>query len=240
MKITSLIISTLCLLCTYAVDLGAQGGYHFGIKAGPTLANQTWNEGERRMLFAYHGNVFVESRDPNDRGSLYAQLGMHTRGSSIRLLTLGSSVDNGYKFQNISLQVGAKKNVSSSLNFQPYYFAGIRGEYNVSNNLLDIIERYCTGNTQIVCNFPDPVFINKITYGITIGGGLILSESEFFSPTIEFSFSPDMSYQYQQPSLGNIPNPNGGTTTLGERQIRNVSFEVSLVLKFLREVIYTD
>jgi len=237
-----LAILLICGLGLATISLQGQGGFHFGIKAGPTLANQTWNQGERSGLFTYHGNLFVESRDPNDRGSLYAQLGLHNRGSSFGFTVIGGgNTQLGYEFQNVSLQAGIKKNVASSLNMQPYYFAGIRGEYQLSNNLREIIESRCTGSFLVNCAFfPDPVFINDFTYGITIGGGLYLSETKYFSPSLEFAFSPDLSFQYQQPSLGNIPDPQGGTQTIGERQIRNVSFEISLVIRFLREVIYEE
>lgn len=227
-----------------ATPLSAQGGFHFGLKAGPSLVNQTWNLGERRIATTYHTNLFIESRDPNDRGSLFAQIGMHNRGSSITINNFGfggGNIQSAYNYQNISLLVGAKKNVVSSLNFQPYYLVGIRGEYNLANNLEELIVRNCLNNSLITsCPYPDPVFINKFTYGITIGGGLELTNSEFFDTAVEFSFSPDLSYQVQRPELGNVTSPQPGNTTLRELQVRNISFEISIVLKFLREVVYTD
>jgi len=242
-------ILRLCLLVGIsflltATPLSAQGGFHFGLKAGPSLVNQTWNEGERRIATSYHTNLFIESRDPNDRGSLFAQIGMHNRGSSITINNFGfggGRIMSAYNYKNISLLVGAKKNVASSMNFQPYYLVGIRGEYNFSNNLEELITENCLNNPLIAsCPYPDPNFINNFTYGITIGGGLELTNSEFFDTAVEFSFSPDLSYQIQRPELPNIASPQPGNTTLRELQIRNLSFEISLVLKFLREVIYTD
>lgn len=217
-----------------------QGGFHFGVKAGPSLANQNWNEFERRMLFAFHGNVFVETRDENNRGALFAQLGMHTRGSSIRSGTIfgQSSIPSGYKFQNLSLMVGAKKQIETDMYARPYYLVGIRVEYTVANNLQRVIETVCTpaylalpGNNNN-CRLPDPIFINSLNYGISIGGGFEFQGGEFFTPMLEFTISPDVSFQYDRPELQNF-----GVT---QARVRNLTFEVSLVLRFLREVIYTD
>lgn len=236
MKIAGSIIVALVLYCLPTSAI-AQGGFHFGLKAGPTLASQSWNFGERRMAATYHANVFVESRDLNDKGSLFAQAGLHNRGSSITITTLGigGNLQSGYNFQNVSLLVGAKKNVSSDMRFQPYYMLGIRGEYNLSENLEELILQNCVNNRFLtVCPYPDPIYVNKITYGITIGGGFELSRSDFFTSALEFSFSPDLSYQLQRPQV------TVGGVDQSQLQVRNVSLEISLVLKFLREVIYEE
>jgi len=201
----------------------AQGGFHFGLKAGPTLATQVWNFGERRMTPTYHANVFIESRDPNDRGSLFAQVGLHNRGSSLTINNTGFGTNRaGYNFKNISLLVAAKKKVASSMNAQPYYLVGIRGEYNIADNLQELIVRDCAIfiNNNVQCPYPDPLNLNAITYGITIGGGI--------------AFSPDLSYQLQRPEI------QSGSTNLSQLEVRNVSLEISLVVRFLREVIYTE
>jgi len=235
------ILATSALFLTLSTLAVSQDGYHFGIKAGPTFGTQTWNEAERNFLLDYHASVFVESRDLEDKGSLYAMLGYHARGSSLRFQNFfnGSNQSAGYIFKNLALQVGARKPFLAALNVDPYYFVGIRGEYQLDNNLDDIIMRFCQAG-QFVCPFPDPFFVNKFTAGITIGGGVELTEGKFFQPCLEFSISPDLTFQYQQPELGRISNPQGGTTTIGEREIRNVTFELTLVLKFLREIIYYE
>ena len=214
---------------------GQTAGYHFGMKGGVSLANQSWNENDRRMLFTYHGNLFIESRDPDDRGALYAQIGMHTRGSSIGITTFRRN-DLNYQFQNLSFQLGAKKKVPSNLGAQPYYFVGIRGEYTVGDNLLEIGERRLE-ISNVNPNFPldiqDPIHIRKLNYGITLGGGFEFIGGEFFTPAIEFNISPDLSFQYDRPQ---IENTTAGI--LPATQVRNITFEISLVMKFLREVIY--
>jgi len=217
--------------------LSAQGGFHFGIKAGPTMANQTWNNSERRMLLAYHGNVFIESLDPNDRGALFASLGMHTRGSSIRSFGLtGSAIANEYRFQNASLMVGARKKIASGLSVQPYYLVGLRAEYTISDNLEEAFTCFNLLSGAFFCT-ADPIFVRRFNYGLTFGGGFEFSGGEFFHPCLELSISPDASFQYDRPETGGV-NTSGGV--ISGARVRNLSFEVSLVLKFKREVIYTD
>ena len=133
----SVIIALLVISCLYTGEnnavLAQQGGYHFGVKGGLTLANQNWNDNERRVLLALHGNVFVESRDLENKGALFAQIGMHTRGSSITTSSLGfGNLQTGYRFQNISLLAGAKKKISPLNRATPYYMVGIRAEYTLS------------------------------------------------------------------------------------------------------------
>ncbi len=233
--------SVICALFLFGTPLESfsQGGFHFGVKGGPTLASQVWNFGDRRPQITYHGNLFVETRDLEDRGSLFAQAGIHNRGSSLTLTTFGvgggGTLQSGYSFQNAAITVGAKKNVASNMRFQPYYMLGIRLDYNITENLEELIIRNCVNNPFLTsCPFPDPIFLNKLTYGIMIGGGLNLTESEFFNAALEFSFSPDLNFQIQRPSVmvGGVP--------MSELQVRNVSFEISLVLRFLREVIYEE
>lgn len=232
-------VPVLFLLITLgALSLSAQGGYHFGTKGGLTLANQNWNGGERRPLLVYHGNVFIESRDPEGKGSLFAQIGYHQRGSSIGLTNLSRSNDLGFQFNNISLLAGAKKRVNSDvITFGvPYFMLGIRGEYTVSNNLLKMRRFYenLINSQPVGSNLPtsflvEPAFANKWLYGISLGGGFEFEGSEFFNAAIEFTFSQDLSFQYNQ-----LPN----NVNASARQIKNQSFEISLVLRFLREVIY--
>ena len=74
--------------------------------------------------------------------------------------------------------------------------------------------------------------MNSFNYGLTVGGGFEFGGTDFFTPAIEFSISPDVSFQYDRPEL-----PNLG---LNQARIRNITFEISLVLKFLREIVYVE
>jgi len=62
--------------------------------------------------------------------------------------------------------------------------------------------------------------------------------------TLEFTVNPDFSNQYNQPQIDNVidPNPNSirPTFTIPERQIRNLTFEVTAGFRFLRIVEYID
>lgn len=230
MKVFTIITSFLLFIISFQVS--GQNGYHFGIKAGPTIANQTWNNSERRVALTYHFTGFVETLDPEERGSLYAQLGLHNRGSSVGISNFRSRWN--YNFKNIALELGARRILDQEmLGARPYYSVGIRGEYNVTNNLEEITQ----GFQEIIFNNPnlnngsftieDPVFLNKFVYGISIGGGLQFYGSEFFNTAVELRVSPDIGFQYDR-----VVSANSST------QIRNVSVEISLVLRFLREVIY--
>ena len=229
--LTSIIVFVLYLIPSESF---AQGGYHFGLKGGPTLANQNWDGFERRYALTYNISGFVESRDPEDRGSLFAQLGLHNRGSSVGLFGFRSR--RNYNFKNISLLLGAKKAVDTELlGAKPYYFLGIRGEYTLAHNLVEMFEFFeniLFNNPQIMnagSLLVEPAFVRRWNYGISIGGGFEFSGTEFFNPALEFTISPDLSYQYQR-----FPN----SISPFETQVRNVSFEISLVLRFLREIVY--
>ncbi|NNE26699.1 MAG: hypothetical protein HKN09_07630 [Saprospiraceae bacterium] len=221
--------------------LSQDAGFYFGPKAGLTIGMQNWNQSERDPLLSYHGALFMESIDTDYRGSLFAQIGYHTRGSSIRVFNINNGIafNDGYKFRNLSLMLGAKKRIRTEKFSVPYYFFGVRLEYNVSNNLEDIQERFALSPS--VAFYPTPFFVNKWVYGASIGGGIEFLGSAYVQPTIEFTISPDLSFQYNSPVIPNVVSPfNGQLISIPERTIRNVTFEVSFVVRFLREVIYID
>jgi len=218
------------------------GGYHIGTKAGLSLGNQNWNGGERNALFSYHANVFIETRDPEYKGSLYAQCGLHSRGSNIGFRGLIGNSRNAYKFRNISLTLGAKKVLDNEImGARPYYFLGIRGEYTLKHNMEEIQRIYLEilndQTQQINTTLPsfvtaEPAFVNDFVYGISMGGGFQFYGSEYFNTALEFTLSPDLNFQYNR-----LPGQAGSTEAL---QIRNVTFEISVVFRFLREIIYED
>ena len=225
----------ICFTCTFAK---AQNGFYFGPKGGLTIGVQNWNETERKPLLAYHFSAFIESIDIDYKGALFAQFGYHTRGSSLSIinLTSGLRLSDGYKFRNLSFVLGAKKRLITEKLSTPYYFFGIRGEYNIANNLASFQDRF--SNSLF---YPQELFVNDFTYGMSIGGGIEFLGSAYIQPAIEFTISPDLSLQYQSPAIPNVISPyDGRTITIGERRIRNITFEISFILRFLREVIYVD
>lgn len=211
--------------------------YWFGPKLGPTVGFQQWNNFDRQPLFTRHAAIFIESyAEEGDNGSVYAQLGYHTRGSSIRF-TNGFTSDifsEGIEFNNISLQGGIKRFINRNSKTNTYYSVGARLEYTINTNLQD-------ENSEFLDPFfPIDNFTNKFNYGISFGGGYQYNFSELFGGFIELSFHPDVSFQYQQQALPiGIVNPFTGTVqTIGERQIRNLTVEISVGINILRKVIY--
>lgn len=229
----------LCLLLSFGStqELKAQG-FYFGPKGGSVIGFQNWNGLERDPLFAYHGDLFIESLDAKGTGSLFASIGYHVRGSATRIINpqFNYNYTQGFRFNNISLMAGAKKRFKTSGSWVTYYHVGIRGEYTISTNFGN-----AGSNITQSIFFPIEDLTNKITYGISGGIGAEYFLSELISPFFEFTISPDLSYQYRQGAIPNVTNPyTGQLTTLGERQIRNFSIELTIGLKLLRKIVYVD
>ena len=212
------------------------GGFYFGPKIGGTLGTQNWDGFERRSMINYHGAVFIESIDPEFKGSFFAQLGYHSRGSGWTGATNFVVSNRSFVFRNLSLMVGAKKRLLTKTLKTPYYFLGGRVEYQLSNNLRDIQNR-----TAFPIFFPFPENVNKVTYGISFGGGIEFLGSDYVHPALELTISPDLSFQYQAGAIPNVLNPyTGQPVTLPERSIRNVTVELSLVIRFMRRIVYIN
>ncbi len=216
----------------------AQGSFWFGPKFGPSIGTQVWNGLDQQPLLASHAAFFLESfADEDDSGTLFAQLGYHVRGSSLRQGGVIFDVfSTGFEFRNASLLLGAKRFIPMESKNKAYYLVGARLEYTLSTNLKDF------ENSQFATFYPFDAFVNKWNYGLTIGAGYSIPLSEKIGVFVEATIHPDLSYQYQQPALGNVvvPSPFGGSSTLSERQIRNLSLEVSIGFNFLRKVVYVD
>jgi len=236
MRLLTLAAILLSLPFTLVSQSEEVGGFFFGPKLGPTIGMQNWDGFDRRVMFNYHGAVFIESIDPDFKGSFFGQLGYHSRGSGLNVIRLnGFSTGQSFIFNNLSLMAGAKKRLLTKSLKTPYYFVGVRAEYQLSNNLEEIQERY---NNPF---FPIPVYVNNWTYGISFGGGIEFLGSDYVQPAIEMSISPDLSFQYQQPGGITVTNPfNGQPATLSERKIRNITLEISLSIRFLRRVVYIN
>lgn len=217
-------------------------GTVFGLKGGPTIGIQQWNGFERQPLIKYHIAGFIESASEADDYSIFLQVGYHIKGSSLRNRNLFNSNFNlnarDFQFRNISLILGGKQKFEMGEN-RGYYHLGVRLDYTISTNL----EAYRDFNLQnpAFAIYPFPGGVNNWNYGFTAGAGIEFPFSELVKGFLEFSIHPDFSRQYAQPQIPNIRNPyTGQNTTIPERIIRNITFEVSAGIRFWRKVEYID
>jgi len=227
----------LTLLFTFTVLTLSAQSFHFGPKGGAGIGYQQWNNSDRSPILAGHIDLFMETLDDDGKGAIYGQLGLHTRGSSIRVRNIFTNRVRGtsFRYQNISLGGGIKKRLDIDRNPTFFYQAGIRGEYTINTNL-DELEL-----SNINGTFPVETFVRKFNYGITVGGGLEFDLGRNFKPFLEFNFMPDLSAQYDQFQSFDVQDPfTGQIRTISPRTVRNITLEVTLGLKFLREVIYVN
>jgi hypothetical protein len=219
----------------------------FVLNGGGSMGIQRWDDGfGNQPLFRYHAAVALESiNNEDDRSSILAQIGYHTRGSAIRFNLVdfngnftGFSRD-AFVFNNLALMIGLKQRKPlGGGNARIFYFGGLRGEYSLSNNLDEL-----AGNNQFAALvFPQSAFVNKFLGGVSAGGGLEFPFGDLVGGQLTFSINPDFLNQYNQPEIRNviIPGQVGGNTTIPERRIRNLTFELSVGLRLLRKVVYTN
>ncbi len=226
------------------------GGYFFGIKGGLSLGSQDWSTIETELRPGYHVAGFLETIPTRGTFSFWGQLGYHQRGSRIsrrRALTFqGNQVrlpSEAFVFNNASLGIGGKQVVAYTKLADLYYLIGLRAEYTLSTNLGVYDQLTATQGIAFRRNYPidSYEFINRLTYGVTAGGGAYLLLSERVGALVELSVQPDLSFQYNQGTIDNVINPvGGGNTTLGEQAIRNVTIELSVAFRFLRSFVYVD
>lgn len=254
---TTMHIRLLFILGFFLLSYQSWGqGTYYGLKGGLTIANQQWNTFDRDPLIGYHAILSAESAPADDKFSLFAQLGYHLKGSAIRRSLFGNPFNAGFvsfptqrfEFHNLSLSIGAKQVITQVGNSGVYYLFGIRGDYTLSTNL-DEYERFSELNQIPQGIYPLNVYfsenqilgVRRFNYGFLAGGGLNFPFSEYVEGIIEFTVNPDFSLQYQQPSIANVRNPiNGQNTTIQERKIRNLTFELTVGARFLRKVEYID
>jgi len=242
------ILAFLCLTSFTYSTTNAQG-VAFGIKGGPTLAVQKWDNSDRDPLFASHFIASVESLAEAGEVSIFAQAGYHTRGSAIRIrsfqyndFTTGAPrTFNGsttkYDFQNLALSIGVKQRFAATTG-NLYYLLGLRGEYNIKNSL----DQFEELPLVVQSGFPSQAGVNDFTFGFIFGGGFELPLSDYIDASIELTINPDFTKQYFQPSFSNAFNPFTGNNdrTIPELNIRNNSLELTIGFRFKRVVEYVD
>lgn len=230
-------------LLTAGGGLFAQG-YTFGVKLGPTLGFQQWNDFQRDPLLGWHAAAFMETLDEEDRYCLFGSLGYHQRGAALRYRfsnggLLSPLVSSKFLFHNISLTLGARQKFDFNDRVKYFYSLGVRGEYTVATNLVDYVEINQVNRTLF---FPDNEFVNPVTAGLTISVGMQYHFAELSSIIVELSIMPDVTRQYFQPPIPNVADPfnPGQIRDLAAREIRNVSLELSVGFRFLNKYIYID
>ncbi|MCC6725532.1 MAG: hypothetical protein IT258_13570 [Saprospiraceae bacterium] len=235
----------LLVLFSFVYQAASAQGTAYTLKGGLTLGVQKWSGNDQGPLFKYHGAISAESIDETAQYSLFAQAGYHLKGSALRNQRFFDQNGNIFRspsqqfiFKNISVVLGAKRKHDMSDATKAYYLVGLRGDYTMGTNL----KKYKAFNEQYNTLFyPDDSFVKHWNYGLSIGGGFELSLGELVGASIEFTVNPDFSFQYKQPTIPNVYNPvTGMNSTIPERNIRNVTFEISAGLRLLRIVEYVD
>jgi len=222
--------------------------YVFNI--GPSAGIQKWdNASGREPLFQYHASVALETiNNEDDRGSFFMQLGYHVKGSASRYRFFnivsgfpGGTYTEKFKFNNLSLVLGAKQRFDASVTGQSryFYFGGLRGDYTVSTN----IDNLPNANTS--CNpaaYPLIGGLKRWIVGFSLGGGMEFRFSELVGAQVQLSVNPDVTPQYRQNAIPNVIDLcNPGTIySIPERRIRNTTVELSIGLRLLKKVVYVD
>jgi hypothetical protein len=229
MKKIALVLS---LLVGSMAMIHAQGTA-FGLKSGLSVGTQNWSSfGNNSPLFKPHYLFSIESLDVEDRFSFYLETGYHTRGTAYRFV--GSSpgfsfqnVSRNIEFRNISLSGGLKSKKDFKNNMKSYVLFALRGEYTSGVNF-EVFEIFEPGTRPFV-------------YGITAGAGFEWAFTEHVGGVIEFRVSPDIARQIFVPSYQGLTDGfTGEVYNTREQNVRNVSFELSVGLRFLRKVVYLD
>ncbi len=239
MRLKSGLIGVLCFFTAMSLSISLHGqGTVFGPKGGGVLGLQSWNGFERDPLLAWHGAIYLENFQEDAKGTVFAELGYHVRGSSENVFFFtgggtGFRSREDFRFNNLALLLGAKRYLNTSSAPTPYFSFGVRMDYTLSTNL----QKYET----YAGYFPIEAFVNKFNYGGSVSFGYVFPFSELVGGFIEASFHPDFSRQYEQPGGTSIISPlTGRSFVLREQQIRNLTFEISIGLRLIHKVIYLD
>lgn len=215
----------------FGADLASGQGFVWGPKGGLSLASQNFSGFQRDLLSTWHGSLFIENLTEENKYALYAQVGYHNRGSAIRSQRFVNS--NGQvvgprtfrsEFGNIALQLGGKQKFDLGVNTQWYFGVGLRGEYNIKVELPEIYR-----------NIED--LTNSFVYGVNAMVGIEYMFDRLAGVMIEFNIAPDFSDQIYIPAQQSVFNPN---QILPEQRIRNITYEITVGFRLVREIIYVD
>ena len=225
-KYILILFSGLCLLDFSSIAQGS--AYVF--KGGLSIASQNYEGYQREALIASHVCVSIESLDDEDKYALYAQAGYHTRGSAIRVPTFTNNQGEvqgsrtfDWRFNNISLALGARQKFGKSPNLRWYYGVALRGEYNVKTSINDFFPQLAD-------------LTNNFVYGVSASVGTEYMFSELVGGVLELSVHPDLSNQITVPAQRSV----GSLPAQPERRVRNLTIELSLGIRLLHLITYID
>jgi hypothetical protein len=230
------------LVLSIALIIGSLTGtaQHTGysLKFGPSVGVQQFNNFDQGPLFGYHVDLQVENISETDPRTLYAGVGYHRRGSANRITftTLSGGRRQSkteFIFNNIALIAGGKQLYAVN-GLQAHVSLALRGEVNVNQtNKVNDVE--LENNEFLLLSFPQEQFVNRFVYGIDIGAGIDFPLSPTLDGLVEIRVSPDFSRQYFQPSfIGFDPFTGNNDRVFAERRINNISFELSVGIRFIQ------
>jgi hypothetical protein len=212
-------------------------GYNaYGIKAGPILGVQTWNGSQTDPLLLGIGSLGIFNEiSAGGRNSITIELAAHERGSAIlqRPFVYQDPVTNQQisvpattyerKFTNVGLGASFKALYDINNGWNAYYMAGVRVEYTVRDTIP--FSQFQQVNVK--------TGLNPINYGLSFGGGVErrLGSSPLIMQ-LDFQIQPDISYQIRSPAFSYTNSYTRNTEIFPEQQVRNVSFELTLGIKW--------
>ena len=217
------LIIVIAITLMAAVSANAQLYKGFGIKAGTSLANQTFSiNGEAfdpaKYKFGFTAGIFKEFHIIQN---LKAQIGINysRKGRLDELIETNAYGElTGYTYYShhnldfITTELYAKYDFLNG-KVKPYALAGLRLDFYLSQHSFS---RYNDVDTEFEIGLT--VTNNKL-FGASLGAGVEYQASKLFSVFLEGTYNPDFTY---------ITNES----TYGEVKIRGRSFDIRTGIKF--------
>lgn len=204
----------------------------YGFLGGVTVGMQRWNGFERDPLLSWNGRVFYESL-LSDKLSVVGELGLHNRGSSIlsQYTVPGTNkfTTNYSKIviRNASFLGAAKQVYNVNESVEAFIKLGVRLEYTVADTF------------EIFQGFSDA--IQPFNYGITFGGGFHFGPKDGpLQFVLDAQISPDFSQQIYAPAGFVYNRYTQQNQAFAEQKVSNITFEISLGIRFVNKYYYED
>lgn len=231
---TYLLVFIIALFPTLTQIYAQGGGTAYCVKGGLTVGLQNWGGNSKDPLIAWNTAIQLESLNES-KIAFYAHLGYHVKGSAQRGFASNAITGQRYrynytqKFNNASLilgVVGKNQQSAASTTIQPYYLLGGRVDYTIS--------------TDFALYNIDESLINKINYGLSLGGGINIPIKKIGAIQLEALIGKDFSNQIYQRQVVIYDRNTNNPITIPELKVQNTSFELTLGYKFYRRVEWVD